>query len=88
MPRPLNGNVRRTPMTITWRRADGASDYFFGAIEGSKVTAQIGNSTNAGRYVWSVFHDDIGCAIFGGEEASLEGAKQQAQAWVEQWVRR
>jgi hypothetical protein len=75
-------------MTITWRRADGKSEYYYGEIEGSKVTAQIGRSTNAGRYVWTVFHADIGCAIFGDEEPSLDDAKQKTQAWVDQWVKR
>jgi hypothetical protein len=75
-------------MTITWRRADWTSEYYYGEIVGSKVTAQIGRSTNAGHYVWTVFHVDIGCAIFGDESASLDEAKQNTQVWVDQWVKR
>jgi hypothetical protein len=75
-------------MNITWRPADGKSDYYYGDIVGSKVTAQIGRSTTAGRYVWTVFHDDIGCAIFGDEAGSLDEAQRESQAWVNQWVKR
>jgi hypothetical protein len=74
-------------MTITWRRSDGRSEYYYGDIAGSKVTAQIGRSTNAGQYVWTMFHEDIGCAIYGDEAGSLEDAKRGAQAWVNQWVK-
>ena len=35
-----------------------------------------------------MFHDDIGCAIFGDEADSLDEAQRQSQAWVNQWVKR
>ena len=74
-------------MKITWRSESGKSEYHYGDIEGSKVTAQIGRSTNAGQYVWSIFHSDIGCALYGDVECSLGEAKEKAQSWVDQWVR-
>lgn len=74
-------------MKITWRRENEKSEYYYGDIHGSKVTAQIGRSTNAGRYVWSMFHTDIGCALYGDVESTLDEAKAKAQAWVDQWVK-
>ena len=74
-------------MTITWQRDSGKSEYYYGVIEGSKVTSQIGQSTNVGLYVWTIFHQDIKCAVFGDEEASLDEAKAKAQEWVDLWVK-
>jgi hypothetical protein len=74
-------------MLIDWRRDSGKSEYYYGEIPSSKVTAQIGRSTNAGRYIWTIFHEDIGCAIVGSEEPSLEEAKVKAQEWVDLWVK-
>jgi hypothetical protein len=34
-----------------------------------------------------VFHEDIGCAIYGAEASSLEDAQRDAQGWVDQWVK-
>ncbi|WFB35099.1 hypothetical protein P3T73_13790 [Kiritimatiellota bacterium B12222] len=75
-------------MNIAWRMTDGKSEYYYGDIEGSKVSSQIGRSTNQGMYSWAMFHEDIGCAIFGGETDSLNSAKSEAQSWVKQWVKR
>lgn len=61
------------------------NDYHYFSTDRS-VTVQIGRSTNAGKYVWSVFHPDIKCAIWGGETDSLESAKEEADQWVLQWV--
>ena len=77
----------RRPMQIQWQRADGRSEYYYGTIDGSPVSSQIGQSTNAGRYVWNMFHADIKCTIYGEESETLDAAKQAAQQWVEQWVR-
>ncbi len=41
------------------------------------VTVQIGRSTNAGKYIWTIFHPDIICAIWGDEADSLEAAKMR-----------
>jgi len=54
-------------MTIEWRQADGRSEYVYGDIAGSKVSAQVGRSTKPGHFMWVMFHEDIRCAIYGGE---------------------
>jgi len=51
-----------------------------------KVTVQIGKSTNKGLYIWTVFHPDIKCAIWGEESKSIEAALDAANAWILQWV--
>jgi len=37
-------------------------------------------------YIWTVFHPDIKCAIWGDECETVEVAKEQAWQWVVQWV--
>jgi hypothetical protein len=51
------------------------------------VTVQIGKSKNKGKYVWSIYHPDIKCAIWGDESVSLDSAKKEAIQWIEQWVK-
>jgi len=74
-------------MKVVWRTSVGRSEYYYGDIAGSKVSSQIGRSTNAGKYVWMMFHEDIKYSIAGEEAGTLEEAKLQVQEWVDFWVK-
>lgn len=73
-------------MALFHQSTDQRNDYHYFTSDRS-VTAQIGKSTNAGQYVWTVYHPDIKCAIWGGECESIESAKKEAEEWILQWVR-
>ncbi|MCL2310521.1 MAG: hypothetical protein FWC42_09710 [Proteobacteria bacterium] len=72
-------------MILIHERTDQRNDYHYYRTDRS-VTVQIGRSVNAGQYVWSVYHPEIRCAIWGGESPSLEMAEKEASEWVLQWV--
>lgn len=70
------------PLTLESERAAGKSFYFYGAT-GSRFSAQIGESTNAGLFVWTIFHSDFKFAVYGGEVSSADQAKSAAQDWLD-----
>ena len=71
------------PMTLNWKREDGVKyEYYYGST-GYAFSAQIGRSTNAGKYCWSVFHTDFRYGVWGGEVASVDEAKSEAQKWLD-----
>ena len=72
-------------MTLIHERTSQRDDYNYYRTDRS-VTVQVGRSTNAGKFVWSVHHPDIKCAIWGGECSSLSAAEKEASEWVLQWV--
>jgi hypothetical protein len=73
-------------MPLTLSKSVERDDYHYFTTDRA-ATVQVGRSTNAGKYVWAVFHPDVKCAIWGGESDSLEAAKAEAGAWVSDWVR-
>ena len=67
------------------KKTDEKNDYHYFSTDRT-VTVQIGRSTNPGLYVWSIYHPDIKCAIWGGESKSIESAKKEAGNCVITWV--
>jgi len=72
-------------MPLIHEKSDDRNDYHHFTTD-TVVTVQVGRSTNKGQYIWSVYHPDIKCAIWGDESESIERAKSEADAWVHQWV--
>jgi hypothetical protein len=69
-------------MTLHWRQQSEKNDYWYGTT-GTRFSAQIGKSTNAGLYMWMIFHEDFCYSIYGEEVASVKAAMAQAQAWLD-----
>ena len=70
-------------MTLHWKKKEGVKhEYYYGSTE-FPFSAQIGVSTNAGKYCWNVFHTDFRYGIWGGEVASVEEGMQEAQKWLD-----
>lgn len=72
-------------MKLEHEKTNKRDDYHY-FISDHIVTVQIGKSTNKGKYIWSIFHPDIKCAIWGDESDSLELAKKDATEWIINWV--
>jgi hypothetical protein len=68
-------------MNIEWAKADRPYEYYYGKT-GGRFSVQIGLSSNPGKYVWSVFHDDFRYAVFGAEVADLDQAKHESLDWL------
>jgi hypothetical protein len=72
---------RRHPITIEWTQTKDRYEYYYGST-GTCFSAQIGVGTNAGKYVWMIFHDDFRYCVFGGEADRLDEAKRQSVEWL------
>ena len=68
-------------MILVLDKFNERDDYHYFQTDRS-VTVQIGRSTNAGRYVWCIFHPDFRGAIWGDESESFGAAKTAAEAWI------
>ena len=68
-------------MTIAWERAKIKGEYYHGKTD-SRFSAQIAMSTNAGKYVWMVCHEDFRYAVIGDEVDSVEDGKKCAADWL------
>ena len=68
-------------LKLDWRQQSEKDDYWYGDT-GSRFSAQIGKSTDAGLYMWTIFHDDFCYSIHGEEFDSVKEAMVQAQAWI------
>ena len=73
-------------MILIHRHTDEKNDYHRFSTDRS-VSVGIARSTNPGRYVWSIYHPDIRCAIGGDESDSMESAKAEAEDWIFKWVK-
>ena len=69
-------------MTIEWTKAERRYEYYYGKTE-TRFSAQIGVSTNAGKYVWTIFHEDFRYCVHGGEADSVAVAQSQAAEWLD-----
>lgn len=69
-------------MTIEWTKADEQHEYYYGQTQ-TRFSAQIGDSTNSGMFVWTIFHDDFRYCVHGDESTSLKDAQQQAAQWLD-----
>jgi hypothetical protein len=69
-------------MKIDWTKADRHYEYYYGKTD-SRFTAQVGLSTNAGKYVWTIFHEDFRYCVYGGESGSVADAQRMAVEWLE-----
>ena len=74
-------------MTLHWRKEGVRYEYHYGETD-SAFSAQIGASTNSGKYCWTVFHSDFRYAVFGAEVASIDDGKQDAQRWLDENAKR
>ena len=72
-------------MKLIHEKTNERDDYHYFSSD-LKATVQIGRSTNEGKYIWSIFHPDIKCSIWGDESESFELAKEDALRWIMQWV--
>ena len=72
-------------MILYHTKSDQKNDYHYFSTDRS-VTVQIGQSTNKGKYLWSVYHPDIKCAVWGDETETIQSAKEEAAKWIVQWV--
>jgi len=68
-------------MNIEWTQAEIRSEYYYGNTN-SRFSIQIGQSTNAEKYVWMIFHDDLYFCICGDEADTLDEAKEQSLHWL------
>ena len=69
-------------MSIQWTQAEARYEYYYGRTD-IRFSAQIGVSTNAGKYVWTIFHEDFRYCVHGGEADTVADAKSQAAEWLE-----
>lgn len=69
-------------MSIEWTQTKARYEYYYGST-GTRFSAQIGQSTNVGKYAWMIFHDDFRYCVFGGEADTLDDAKRQSSDWID-----
>lgn len=69
-------------MSIEWTRSKTRYEYYNGNT-GTPFSAQVGQSSNVGKYVWMIFHDDFRYCVFGAEVETLDDAKQQSADWLD-----
>jgi hypothetical protein len=69
-------------MTIEWTKVEATYEYYYGTTE-TRFSAQIGVSTNAGKYAWCIFHEDFRYCVHGGESDTVADAKSQAAEWLD-----
>lgn len=69
-------------MNIDWLKAKGRDEYHYGSTD-TRFSAQIGQSSNVGKYAWMIFHDDFRSCVFGGEAESLDAAKRDSSDWLD-----
>lgn len=68
-------------LTIVWKKEPTKYDYWYGATH-TRFSVQIGQSTNAGKYVWMIFHQDFCGAVWLQEADTPEQAQAEAQRWL------
>jgi len=66
---------------ITWEKTD--TEYYYGQT-GIGFSIQIGLSTQAGKFMWMIFKDDVKECIFGDSANTIEEAKQAAETWLQE----
>ena len=76
-------------MDITWHLKDSSNNIYVGETK-SKFYANITMSTNQGKYMWIILHENSGYAQWGSEESDVEHAKSAVLDWLavncESWV--
>ncbi len=70
-------------MIIEWEKAKRKYDYYYGKT-GSKFSAQIGKSTEKGKFIWTISHDDFKYCIHGDSTDTIEQAKEEAENWLKE----
>jgi hypothetical protein len=68
-------------MKIQWTKTTDRFEFYTGSTE-SRFSAQIAQSTNVGKYMWMIFHEDSSHCVFGGEEDTVEAAKRRSSEWL------
>ena len=68
-------------MKIEWSRKCPDAEIYEAKTD-TKFKVQIAPSTQQGEYAWVIFHQDSGCAQWGGGELSIEKSKTAAQQWL------
>jgi hypothetical protein len=68
-------------MIIEWSRTEARYECCYGKT-GTRFSAQISLSTNPGRYVWTIFHDDFRYCVWGDEVDTVDEAKRRPEEWL------
>jgi hypothetical protein len=78
----MHGREDEAPqVSIEWRQEPTPYVYWYGTTP-TRFSFQIGESTNRGRFMALVFHDDFRFCVRGEETDSVQEAKDFCARWI------
>jgi len=70
-------------MKISWKKTKEKYEYYYGKTD-TKFSAQIGQSTEKGKFIWTIFHDDFKYCVYGESTNTIKEAKEKTQNWLKE----